>query len=478
MMALVMASVVGLGTAVPGPPATVANEPARVESLSVEEVVEAALQASPDLLDVVDALASAQANLVGVRSTFLPQVTPFFNRLVRDDTNGANSLFGISVSQQFSFGPLLKGSVQVLSPSSSGTGYGSAYFFEVNQQLLRGADPVVPAEPLWQATLFRNTQARAAAAFRRQTVLTAWTAYLNVALGNSLVDTSRDQVARADRIVAASEAKYAAGTVSRLDVLRSQQLSASARLQLNDSLNFLADAQDALTRLTGRPPGTTFRVVLPGSLPVTVPDGDTAIDYARAHREPILEQRERLRDAEISLRIARSNILPSLSAFAGWTGTGTSSTLGGSLSAIGPSTFNLGFRSDVPLNLGLSLAQKREADIALGAVRRNLSVVEQDVVREVRQSLRRLRLAHERLPIEEANLEVAAAQFEVANMRYEKGLSSNFDLVDAETLYNNARISVLTSRNELLLAELGLLVTSALLDPADFVVSGRKERAP
>jgi outer membrane protein TolC len=209
-----------------------------------------------------------------------------------------------------------------------------------------------------------------------------------------------------------------------------------------------------------------------------VPDGDTAIDYARAHREPILEQRERLRDAEISLRIARSNILPSLSAFAGWTGTGTSSTLGGSLSAIGPSTFNLGFRSDVPLNLGLSLAQKREADIALGAVRRNLSVVEQDVVREVRQSLRRLRLAHERLPIEEANLEVAAAQFEVANMRYEKGLSSNFDLVDAETLYNNARISVLTSRNELLLAELGLLVTSALLDPADFVVSGRKERAP
>lgn len=478
MMALVMASALGLSAMVPGPPATEANAPARVESLSVEEVVEVALQASPELLDTVDQLASAQANLVGVRSTFLPQVTPFLNRLVRGDTNGANSLFGVSVSQQFSFGPLLKGSLQVLRPSLSGTGYASAYSFEVDQQLLQGADPVVPAEPLWQATLSRNTQARAVAALRRQTVLTAWTAYLNVALGNSLVDASRDQVARADRIVAASEAKYAAGTVSRLDVLRSQQLAASARLQLNDSVNFLADAQDALTRLTGRPPGTTFRVVLPRSLPVKVPDDDTAIDYARAHRESILEQQERLRDAEISLRIARSNILPSLSAYAGWGGTGTSSTLGGSLSSIGPSSFTLGFRSNALLNVGLSLAQKREADIALRAARRNLSVVEQDVVREVRQSLRGLRVAQERLPIEEANLEVAAAQFEVANMRYEKGLSSNFDLVDAENLHNSARIAALTSRNGLLLAELGLLVTSALLDPADFVVSRRKERAP
>lgn len=477
MMALVMASALGLSSTVPGQPATGANAPALVESLSVEEVVEAALQASPELLDTVDQLASAQANLAGVRSNFLPQVTPFFNRLVRDDTNGTNSLFGVSVSQQFSFGPLLKGLLQVLRPSLSGTGYASAYSFEVNQPLLQGADPVVPAEPLWQATLFRNTQARAVTAFRRQTVLTAWTAYLNVALGSSLVENSREQVARADRIVAASEAKYAAGTVSRLDVLRSQQLAASARLQLNDSVNFLADAQDALTRLTGRPPGATFRVVLPRSLPVKVPDDDTAIDHARAHREAILEQQERLRDAEISLRIARSNILPSLSAYAGWGGTGASSTLGGSLSAIGPSSFTLGFRSNASLNVGLSLAQKREADIALGAARRNLSVMEQDVVRDVRQSLRRLRLAQERLPIEEANLEVAAAQFEVANMRYEKGLSSNFDLVDAETLHNSSRIAVLTSRNELLLAELGLLVTSALLDPADFVVSRRKERA-
>jgi outer membrane protein TolC len=96
------------------------------------------------------------------------------------------------------------------------------------------------------------------------------------------------------------------------------------------------------------------------------------------------------------------------------------------------------------------------------------------VVRAVRQSARRLRTAKERLSIDDANLEVARLQLEVATLRFEKGLTDNFNVIDAENLFNSAQISLISSRNAVLLGELDLLFSSALLRPEDFLPKDAK----
>jgi len=441
---------------------------AEPEALDVGLAVELSLKRSPDLLDALDLLKSSEVNLVGVRSQYMPQVNPYFNRVARDDSSAPASAFGVTLSQQFAFGPLVTGRVDTLSMGASPDAYASRYAVAVEQPLLRGLDPALTRDPLRQAERGREIQGRQVELQRRQTVVTVWRAYLNVALSDELVNISTERVGRAAHLVAASEARMKAGTLSRLDVLRSQQLLAGARLQLNQAVAAVGDAHESLARLTGRPPGTRFAVTAPKELPVSLPDKAAAISFARSNRIEILEQRSRVQDVEIAVRIARSNVLPSLNVFASWSALGVSPTVAGAFVSPGTPSYSVGFRSLVTANVGQLLAQKTQAEIALAGARRNLTVLEEDVVRAVEQSDRQLRAAEERARIEEVNLEVAQTQLEVANLRFEKGFIDNFQVIDSEEAYNSTRVSALASGHDVLLGRLDFLLTSGLLAPGDF----------
>jgi outer membrane protein TolC len=301
-----------------------------------------------------------------------------------------------------------------------------------------------------------------------------WSAFLNVVAAEELVRISSSRTERVEHLVAASQAKYEAGSVSRLDVLRASQLLASARSQDSETRNARDDAHDSLGRLLGRPPSSRFFLAIPATLPVPVPDEETAVRAALDRREDVQEEHDRVRDAEIALRISRSMILPSLDAIAGWSASGTANSIGESLSSPGKSTLTFGFRSSADLNLGVSIAQKNQAAIALATELRHRQLLEDDVARAVRQTARRLNAARERLAIDDANMSVAQLQLEVASLRFEKGLTDNFNVIDAENLFNSAQISLLASRNAVLLAELDLLFSTALLRPEDFLPKSAK----
>jgi outer membrane protein TolC len=443
---------------------------AKCEPLVVTQAVQQALYHSPSLLDTVDTLRTAEANLAGVRSQFLPQVNPYFNRANGSDPATPKAIYGVAASQQFTFGPLVTGRIDAANGGDPVDPYTSRYAVAVEQPFLRGLDPVVTREPLRNAERQKETQSRQVDLQGQQTVVAAWQAYLNVVLAEELVGISRERVVRVTRLVAASEAKMKAGSASRLDVLRSEQLLASAQLQVNLSVAAAGDAHEALGRLMGRPPGTRFAVHVPDSLPVAVPDEPDASANAREYRLEVLEQKSRVRDAEIVLRIARSNVLPSLNGFAAWTAGAAGSTIGASFTPGSP-TFSVGFRSTMNVNLGQLLAAKTAAEVSLRGARRTLSVVEDDVVRAVAQSARSLRAIEANERIQEANLEVAWTQLEVANLRFEKGFIDNFQVVDSEESYNSARVAAISSRNDTLIARLNYLLAAALLVPADFMPS-------
>jgi outer membrane protein len=453
-----------------GPP-TEASRPAGL--LTVEKAVAEALSSSPDLLDAVDAAATAAAWLSGSRSLFAPQLSPFYQRTTGSENADASTSYGVRLSQQFTFGTRVEGSIQA-STQIDGPGYTTAYSVGASQPLLRGADPVVTREPLRAAERLAQTQGRSLTMARRRAVIQTWSAFLNVIAAEELVRISSSRTERAQRLVAASEAKLEAGSVSRLDVLRASQLLSSARSQDNDTRNARDDAHDALGRILGRPPSSRFLLEAPQALPVQAPDEETAVNSALVHREDVQEARDRVRDAEIALRISKSMILPSLDAVAGWNASGSSSSFGGSLSSPGKPTTTFGLRSSADLNIGMAIAQKNQSAIILSAERRHLQLVQDDAIRLVRQSARRLQGARERLNIDAANMEVAQLQLDVATLRFEKGLTDNFNVIDAENLFNSAQISLLSSRNAVLLAELDLLFSAALLLPEDFVPKNDK----
>ena len=126
------------------------HPPGREPLLTIGTAIRSALTRNPELLDTTDALLSAQWNERAVRSTYLPQVVPFFTTEKSDETGERTDSYGLLVSEQFLFGTSLQGQAivnrQPLTPG--GESHSADYRLTLSQPLLRGVDPAVSAEPL------------------------------------------------------------------------------------------------------------------------------------------------------------------------------------------------------------------------------------------------------------------------------------------------------------------------------------------
>ena len=429
-----------------------------------------ALTRNPDLLNSSDAFLSAQWNERAVRSTFLPQVIPFFATEKSDETGERTDSYGLLVSEQFLFGTALTGQAIVNRRpfSAGGESHTADYRLTLSQPLLRGVDPAVTAEPLRFAKRSTSAQSRALEVARRRTVLLIYQTYLGVSRQEDAVRLAVERVARARDLTAFSRARFSAGTVSRLDVLRAEQQEASTVVAMNDAQNSLDDLRDSLRRTAGLDENQPFSIEMPLDLPVEEPDLEPALQDRMERRPEALEGRDEVMDAEFSLRIAKSLQLPSLNGFLRYEAIASGRSTGDVFEPRNPALV-FGLTSQYGLNSTTLRAQTRQAEIELGLRKRNFVVLEDDLAREIRRAYRRLDSLKKNHEIAVANEEVSRMQAEVARLRFEKGLSDNFNVVDADNLLNTARLYELDSRVSILLARLDCLYSSGRLDVKPFL---------
>ena len=449
----------------PPPPQVFAPRP-----LTIGEALRAAFYGNPSLLDDDDLLYAARYNEKAVASTYEPQVTPFFSTLRAEGSGIQAQVYGVTASQQFSFGPRIEGSALVTHAPHDSTDptYRSDYIITLSQPLLRGADPAVTREPLRLAKRTTDSRERALDIQRRRTVLLIYQLYLGLAREEQAVVLAVDQMDRARKLTQFSRARFLAGSISRLDVLRAEQLEASAIVARNDAQNLVEDLRDQLRRAAGLRPNFQFTIRTPAEIPDREPSLDRAVNLVGARRPEAAEAREGIHDARLAVRIAKSLQLPSLDGVLSYEAIGVGRTVGDALPLRNPALL-FGFRSQYGLNATVQYAQRREAEIDLGTRERNFQLLEEDMVREVRAAYRRLDAQRHNYEIASENLKVAELQAKVARLRFEKGLSGNFDVVDADNLLNSARLLELDSRLSILLAELDCLYASGYIDVTSFL---------
>jgi outer membrane protein len=433
--------------------------------LTIGTALRLALSRNPELLNTSDSLLSARWNERAVRSTFLPQVTPFFAFERSDETGERTDTYGLLLSEQFLFGTALEGQAVIdrRPQALGGEAYEGDYRLTLRQPLLRGADPAVTAEPLRLARRSTSAQARALEVTRRRTVLLIYQAYLGVARGQEALKLAADRVARAQELTAFSRARFSAGSVSRLDVLRAEQQEASTVVTRNDAENTLDDFRDLLRRTAGLTENEQFSIEMPLDLPLAEPDLDSAVQERMERRPEALEAGDQVTDAEFAVRIAKSLELPSLNGFLRYEGSGGGGTAGDALRIRNPALV-FGLSSQYGLNSTALHARRRQTEIELGVQKRSFLLLGDDFAREVRRAYRRLDALRRNHAVAVENERVAELQAEVARLRFEKGLSDNFNVVDAENLLNSARLLELDSRVSILLARLDCLYSSGRLD--------------
>jgi multidrug efflux system outer membrane protein len=241
-----------------------------------------------------------------------------------------------------------------------------------------------------------------------------------------------------------AQKRFEVGASSALDLRQNEVLVQSARVSYLTLQRQRAQAENALTLLVGRPLGN-----LPPAQ--TLSEQNIVTDIPAGLPSDLLERRPDIRAAENRLRSANANIGAARAAFfpriSLTAGIGSASRELGDLFEAGTRTWSFAPQ----LLLPIFDAGRNSANLSLAEVRKDLTVASyeqtiQVAFREVADALAARATLEEEIEAQRLVQEAQAERLKLADLRYQNGISSSLELLDAQRELFSAQQALIQAR--------------------------------
>jgi len=415
-------------------------------TVSLAQAVGVALEKNYGLLSSADSLQSARINYSAARAQFYPQLVPSYSRA------SGESSFALEASQRL---PWTGGSLSAsaLMRSLPGTDLAvtrsTGMQFVLRQPLLRGFGPNAAHYGLRNSRRAQQAQERSYELGRQRLAVDVARSFYQIVQQRQLLAVSRQSLKRSESLLKASEARLAVGLVSKLDVFRAELQSSQAQDAMVRSQAALETALEQFRVFLGLSPTEPLEpeaVDLREELAGEAESLDALLDRARSRRLELQEGRDQIDDAQRSASLARQNLLPQLDLNLGFTQGGLGTTFSNAFTS--DRRVDVFLSASYPVERSSERASKAVAEIEVAARSRSVRQQELQVEGEVRAALRELERIRKSVDLQKKGVQVAEQQRRLATLRYQRGLASNFDVVDAEgslVLARSALVNLLTS---------------------------------
>ena len=272
------------------------------------------------------------------------------------------------------------------------------------------------------------------------------------------VEVAGQSLALADKLVDDNKVRVEIGTMAPIDVVQAEAEAATRRQALTQAEATMRTAELALKRLIVS--GTDDPLWRASLMPTDRPDLSAAsIDIESAVRKALetrtdLEQaRQQLESNDITLRQFTNQLLPALdlSATYGLAGLGGTQYerrgLGGSVSRVVPGgyanaltnirnfdapTWNVALNLSVPLGTSAAEANLARARLQQGQTQAQLRQLELQVATEVTNAALNVQNSQERVKSSSVARELQEKRLEAEQSKFEVGISTNFQVVQAQ----------------------------------------------
>jgi outer membrane protein len=276
---------------------------------------------------------------------------------------------------------------------------------------------------------------QAADAVRQQLAVEVTTAYFTVLQTRNLADVAAQGVGDLEAHLRNVRNHYEAGTVALSDVLQTEVRLANARNNLIKAENAHKLSRYKLNKIIGLPLHNAAVLAEDFGLRPDLPAMDDSIAAALGKRPEMAMARLRLAMAEDKLKIAQGGHLPTVALVA--TDTRQDTMPGSSKNSV---SWLVGV--SVQLNVfdnGLTRAEIKAAESGLAAAREQLRQAEDRITLEVCQAYLGVREAIGRIDNNKVAVRQSETDYELAQERYENGVGTNLDVMDAELAKTQAR---------------------------------------
>jgi len=432
-------------------------------TLALGAAVGLALEHNFALLDSVDAVTGSRWQERAALGAFFPQLTPVYQRFQ------GSSVFGADLSQALPFsGGTLTAAGRYLSAPKSETPLTKTADLRLvlTQPLLRGFGPNASLFELRNARRSRVGQERGLELARQRVALEVAAAFYGVIAQRQLLDVARQSLARTEVLLRSSNARLEVGMASKLDVFRAELQAQQARGAMVRSEAALASALERFRGALALPPDDSVEpeaAALPVADTSDIEPPELLVRRALENRLELVEAREQVEDARRAASLARQNLLPQLDLNLGVTQLGVAGSFGDAWTS-GDRRVQVFLSASYPLQQYSQRATSAVAQLQVGSRERGVRQREIEIEQEVRQAARELEQIRKSVELQQQAVEVAAQQRRLAVLRYQRGLGSNFDVVDAEGSLVNARSALVQLLTSWAVARLDLKRTAGTLD--------------
>ena len=289
-------------------------------------------------------------------------------------------------------------------------------------------------------------------------------AYLSLLADDELLEITRQTLVTREESIRLSKLRFDNGVASELDFRQAESLVEAARVSLAQQQRQRALDENLLTLLVGSP--------LAAELPAAASTASTSVAAPLAQMQPLVDvpaglpsdllaSRPDIRQAERQLLAANASIGAARAAFfpriALTAGAGSASSQLSGLFKSG----SWGWTFAPSLTLPIFDAGRNQANLEVSKVTRDIAVAQyekaiQSAFREVADALASRSTLAEQLRASQAQANAESIRFKLSDLRYQNGVSSYLDLLDAQRSLFAARQAVVQTRLAQLQSQVGL----------------------
>lgn len=422
-----------------------ASERPSTEALTLEDAINRALAANRGLAEAQDQVERVRFSLTSAGAEFEVKVFPGVDAGVTSVQNSLGA--GVTLQKKFA-----TGTEAAVGPRIGKTGdvYTSFVTTSLTQPLLRGVKREFNLSGVHGAEFADRSARRSLYLARVDTVLETVTAVYEVVRQRELVALNEESERRLEEHAAAARAKEKVGLASPIDTYRATIELKQAQDDLTTAREALGDARDDLKLLLALPLEGDIHVDAPIVYDVVKIAEDEAVAASLRNRVELDQSADRVEEAERQSRVAKHNTLPDLDLVLDYSRFGIGDSLGQSTSN-GVDTWGIGLRSRTDAARTVERAAYSQSLIATRSARRGYDLQSDQIVRQVKRELRKLDRSEQRILIQRDKREQAKRQLALARLKFRHGLSTNFDLIDAETELRRAQVSLVSTRIDYIL---------------------------
>jgi len=420
---------------------TAAADPVLV--LTLEDAINRALEANRSILDARDRLESARLSIVSAESEFELKLFPDAVAGVTggdDEDDGELLGAGISIEKKLPIGTVLAVRPNVERDDDV---YRSSVDSFLIQPLLRGAGREFNLALVRESEFGERSSERSLYLTRAGTVISTVGAVYSVIGQREFVRLNLESVSRLKGHAQAARVKEKFGLATPIDVYR-------AEIQMKQSEDSLATAQEAyqdaldnLRLILALPIEEDIDVSAPLDYSIVRMKEEEAIEIALRNRVELKQAWDTVMNVERRSRVAKHGILPELNVVLSFSPFQESAVFEESLQ-LDKYFWGINLTSTTDLARTAERAAYEQSLIEVQAAYRDMVLTRDEVVRDVKSSLRTLIKAEQRIEIQKQQIKQSEGKLKLAQVKFKHGMANNFDLIEAEEELRRAQTNLVS----------------------------------